>query len=192
MMRDDTPLRTKLILYIVLGVFLILTASTAIIISTVTTQEEKLAYKQSIEMASNYANQFDTDMKANFEIARTISQTMEAYETADRGEVLNILENLLVENPQLLGTYVAYEPNAFDGKDAEFKNAPAHDKTGRFVPYWNRMKGNVTVEPLLHYNQSDYYQLPKSKRSDVLTEPYFYEGVFMVSYVSPVFQERGV
>ncbi|AKB18546.1 MULTISPECIES: histidine kinase dimerization/phosphoacceptor domain -containing protein [unclassified Methanosarcina] len=185
-MFSDTPLKTKMILYTVLGVFLILTASTAVIISTVTTQEEKLAYQQSVEMASNYANQFDTDMKANLAIARTISTTMASYETADRNEALLILENLLLDNPHLLGTYVAFEPDAFDGKDAEYVNAPAHDGTGRFVPYWNKMNGTIAVAPLLHYDDSDYYQLPKDTKKDLLTEPYFYEGVFMVSYVSPI------
>lgn len=188
-MRNDTPLRTRLIFYIVLGVCIILAASTAIIISTVTSQEEKLAYQQSVEMASNYANQFDANMKANFAIAKTISGTMEAYDGADRNKVLNILNNLLIQNPNLLGTYVAFEPNAFDGKDREYINAHAHDSSGRFVPYWNRMKGNVTVEPLLHYNSSDYYQLPKTTKKNVLTEPYFYEGIFMVSYVSPILRD---
>ncbi|AKB36969.1 Sensory transduction histidine kinase [Methanosarcina siciliae C2J] len=188
-MFRDTPLKTKMILYTVLGVFLILTVSTAVIISTVTTQEEKLAYQQSVEMASNYANQFDTDMKANLAIARTISTTMESYETADRAEVLLILENLLRDNPHLLGTYVAFEPDAFDGEDAEYINALAHDETGRFVPYWNKMNGTVSVAPLLHYDTSDYYQLPKNTKKDLLTEPYFYEGVFMVSYVSPIIKD---
>jgi len=185
-MLSDTPLRTKLILYTVLGVFLILTASTAVIISTVTTQEEKLAYQQSVEMSSNYANQFDADMKANFAIARSISTTMSSYETRNRTEALLILENLLIDNPHLLGTYVAFEPGAFDEKDMEYANTPAHDKTGRFVPYWNKMKGNMTLEPLLHYEDSDYYHIPKTTKQGVLTEPYFYEGVFMVSYVSPI------
>jgi PAS domain S-box-containing protein len=161
-----------------------------VIISTVTTQEEKLAYQQSVEMASNYANQFDADMKANQAIARTISSTMEASSVPDRNETLKVLENLLLKNPDLFGTYVAFEPNAFDGRDNEYINAPAHDSTGRFVPYWSRLRGNnITVEPLLQYNQADYYQLPKSKESDVLTEPIFYEGVFMVSYVSPIFKD---
>ncbi|WP_410509926.1 histidine kinase dimerization/phosphoacceptor domain -containing protein [Methanosarcina hadiensis] len=188
-MLSNTPLRTKMIIYTVLGVFMILTASTAVIISTVTTQEEKLAYQQSVEMASNYANQFDADMKANFAIAKTISTTMESYETADREEALLILENLLRDNPHLLGTYVAFEPDSFDGKDSEYVNTPAHDETGRFVPYWNKMNGTVAVAPLLHYDTSDYYQLPKSMEEDVLTEPYFYEGVFMVSYVSPIMKD---
>jgi PAS domain S-box-containing protein len=173
----------------VLGVFLILTISTSVIISTVTTQEEKLAYQQSVEMALNYANQFDADMKANQAISRTISSTMEAESSPDRKETLKILENLLIKNPDLFGTYVAFEPNAFDGRDDEYINAPAHDSTGRFVPYWSRLRGNITVEPLLQYNQADYYQLPKSKESDVLTEPIFYEGVFMVSHVSPIFKD---
>jgi len=188
-MRSDTPLRTKMIVYTVLGVFLILTASTAVIISTVTTQEEKLAYQQSVEMASNYANQFDADMKANLAIARTISTTMESYETADRDEALLILENLLRDNPHILGTYLAYEPNAFDGKDAEYVNAPGHDETGRFVPYWNKINGTASVAPLLRYDTSDYYQLPKATGEVLLTEPYFYEGIFIVSYVSPIIKD---
>ncbi len=185
----EVPLKTKLILYIVLGVLLVLAASMGVIISTVTSQEEKLAYQQSVEMSSSYANRFDADMKANFAIAKTISNTMDSYEAGDREEVLGILENLLIENPRLLGTYVAYEPDAFDGRDAEFVNASGHDSTGRFVPYWNKMNGPIVLDPLLHYEHSDYYQLPKQTEGDLLTEPYYYEGVFMVSYVSPIFKD---
>lgn len=54
-------LKSKLVICIVVGVFLVLVVSTAVIISTVTSQEEKLAYQKSIEMASSYANQFDVD-----------------------------------------------------------------------------------------------------------------------------------
>ena len=189
MLSNNTPLRTKLILYTVLGVFIILTASTAVIINTVTVQEEKLAYQQSVEMSSNYANKFDADMKANFAIARSISTTMSSYETKNRTEAMLILENLLIDNPHLLGTYVAFEPDAFDGKDAEYINASGHDATGRFVPYCNKMKGNMTVESLLHYEESDYYQIPRTTKEGVLTEPYFYEGIFMVSYVSPIMKQ---
>ncbi|HWQ47490.1 MAG TPA: histidine kinase dimerization/phosphoacceptor domain -containing protein [Methanosarcina sp.] len=183
------PLKSKLVIYIVVGVFLILTVSTAVIISTVTFQEEKLAYQKSIEMASSYANQFDADMKANSAVAKTLALTMENYKASNRTEVIGILENILEKNPNLIGVYVGYEPNAFDGKDAEYINAPGHDATGRFVPYCNKIKGNLTVAPLLRYDSSDYYQLPKARGEDVLTEPYFYEGIFMVSHVSPIFKD---
>ncbi len=182
------PLKSKLVIYIVVGVFLILAVSTAVIISTVTSQEEKLAYQKSTEMASSYANQFDVDMKANSAIAKTIALTMENYKASNRTEVIGILKNVLEKNPNIIGIYVAYEPNAFDGKDAEYINASGHDATGRFIPYCNKIKGHITVAPLLHYDSSDYYQLPKARGEDVLTEPYFYEGIFMVRHVSPIFK----
>ena len=159
----DFPLKSKLVIYIVVGVFLILAVSTAVIINTVTSQEEKLAYQKSTEMASNYANQFDSDMKANRAIAKTLAHTMENYEASNRSEVINILENILEKNPNLIGVYVGYEPNAFDGRDAEYVNAPGHDATGRFVPYCNKIEGHLIVAPLMHYNSSDYYQLPKAR-----------------------------
>ncbi|RXA17587.1 HAMP domain-containing protein [Methanosarcina sp. MSH10X1] len=189
MQFKNFPLKSKLVIYIVVGVFLVLAVSTAVIISTVTSQEEKLAYQKSIEMASNYANQFDADMKANSAIAKTLALTMENYEASNRTEVIGVLENILEKNPNLIGVYVGYEPNAFDGRDAEYVNAPGHDATGRFVPYCNKIEGRLMVAPLLHYDSWDYYQLPKARGEDVLTEPYFYEGIFIVSQVSPVFRD---
>ena len=185
----DVPLKTKLVLFIVVGVFLVLAASTAVIIGTVTSQEEDLAYRKSIEMASNYANQFDSNMKANQAVASTLALTMAEYEGSDREEVMMILRRVLDEKPNLIGTYVGYEPNAFDGRDADYVNTPGHDSTGRFVPYCNTINGPMVIEPLVDYESSDYYQLPKNTKKDVLTEPYFYEGIFMVSYDSPIIRD---
>lgn len=187
---NDIPLKLKLILYIVLGVSLIMVTTTAIIVSSVTSQEEQLAYQQSIETASNYANQFNADMQSNLAIGRTIADSMEEYDSGDRDEVNAILENLLVENPSLIGTYVAFEPDAFDGKDEEFVGAEGHDDTGRFIPYWTRIGGQLHLEPLLDYETLDYYQLPKRTQADTLTEPYLYQGELIVSYVSPVIRDE--
>ena len=184
----NVPLKPKLVIFIVVGVFFVLAVSTAVIIGTVTSQEEKLAYEKSIEMAGNYANQFDAQMEANQAVARTLAFTMAEYNSRDREEAVNILEKVLEENPQLIGVYLGYEPNAFDGRDEDYINSPGHDATGRFVPYCNKIKGSMTIEPLVHYDSSDYYQLPKATGMDILTEPYFYEGIFMVSYDSPIFK----
>ncbi|WP_342303773.1 histidine kinase dimerization/phosphoacceptor domain -containing protein [Methanolobus sp. ZRKC5] len=183
-------LKFKLILYIVTGTLLVLAASTAMTISTVTDQEEELAYKQSIEMARNYANDFNGDMETNRAIAETIAVSMSSYDSMNREEANNMLYNLLVEHPQLLGTYVAYEPDAFDGNDILYMNSQGHDSTGRFIPYWNKINGPITLDPLLNYETLDYYQLPKKTETEILTEPYYYEGVFIVSYVSPIMKDN--
>jgi len=170
----------------VIGVLLVLASTTAMIISTVTTQEEALAYQQAIEMARSYANEFNGDMEVNQAVGKTIATFMSNYESSDRDEVNNMLYAILVTHPTLLGTYVAYEPNAFDGKDELYVYSRGNDATGRFIPYWNKMQGTIELNPLLYYDTSDYYQLPKKLQTDVLTEPYYYEGVFMVSYASPI------
>ncbi|WP_407355149.1 histidine kinase dimerization/phosphoacceptor domain -containing protein [Methanolobus sp. WCC5] len=182
-------LKFKLILYIVAGTLLVLAASTAMTISTVTTQQEDLAYKQSIEMARNYANDFNGDMEMNKAIAKTIAVSMASYDSMSREEANNMLYNLVVEHPHLLGTYVAYEPDTFDGNDSNYIDSQGHDSTGRFIPYWNKITGPITLDPLLDYETLDYYQLPKKTEDEVLTEPYYYEGVFIVSYVSPIMED---
>ncbi len=179
-------LKSKLMLFILIGVALVLVCSTAVIVSTVTTQEEKLAYEQSIEKARSYANQFDIDMRSNQAIGQTIASTLSEYDSNNRDEINDILLRLLNDNPHLIGTYVCYEPNAFDGDDTPFISTYGHDDTGRFIPYWNRLRGETVLEPLLNYDTLDYYQTPKKNKDDVLTEPYYYEGVFIVSFASPV------
>jgi len=185
----DLSLRFKLVLYIVVSVFLILSISSSIVISTVTSQEEQLAYDQSAKMAQSYANQFNADMKSNMAIARDIATTMGAiHDSSTREEANDIIRSILEDNPQLIGTYSGFEPDAFDGEDERYINTTAHDETGRFLPYWNRIGGDIDVEPLVDYSTSDYYQLPKRTKQDVLTEPYFYQGALIVSYVSPIIE----
>ena len=189
MKQNDLSIKMKLILYIVVGVFLVLAVATGIIITTVTTQQEKLAYQQSIEMARDYANQFDGDMRESKAIAKTLANSMEVYSSSDRDEVNDMLKNLLLKNPSLIGVYVGYEPNAFDGRDVEYAGTFGNDETGRFIPYWNNINGTIFLEPLVDYREKDYYQIPKKTLNDIVTEPYYYQGIFMVSFDSPIIKD---
>jgi PAS domain S-box-containing protein len=182
----DIPLRVKLVLYIVIGVFLIFSISSSLTISNVTTNEKRLAYEEASEFTKRYANGFNADMKSNLAIARGIASSMTADTSPDRDEVNRMLEQLLRDNPHLVGAYVGFEPDAFDGRDSLYANTFGHDSTGRFVPYWYRRGDNIYLEPLVNYDSQEYYQGPKALKRDVVTEPYFYEGVLMVSYDSPV------
>ncbi|WP_440951700.1 sensor histidine kinase [Methanococcoides sp. FTZ1] len=189
MESKNISLKNKILIYVILGTFLVLSVSGMVSISTVTAQQEEMAYQQSIELTREYANYFDGNTRANRGIVKTISTTMSNYEAADRDEVNAMLKGILLENPQLVGVYVGYEPNAFDGKDAEFTGKEGHDETGRFVPYWNTINGPISVEPLVDYETSEYYQGPKQLKQSVVTEPYLYQGILMVSYDSPIIRD---
>jgi methyl-accepting chemotaxis protein len=102
----------------------------------------------------------------------------------------------------ILGNYTAWEPDAFDGRDAEFVNTAGHDVTGCFVPYWNRGAGSIAVEPLIDYTKEgagDYYLIPVKSGKEKIIDPYVYpvggRDVLMTSVVVPILvdgQARGM
>ncbi|WP_246135542.1 methyl-accepting chemotaxis protein [Pararhodospirillum oryzae] len=107
-----------------------------------------------------------------------LAQAQLATHAPDRAGFMEALAALLKDNPALVATWVAFEPNAFDGRDAAYVNARGHDTTGRFVPYVFRGKTGVDVTPLLDYETAgpgDYYLLARDSQKGQLLEPYYYE-----------------
>ncbi|NPE28687.1 PAS domain-containing protein [Methanococcoides sp. SA1] len=186
---DNISIRKRLTMYIVIGTFIVLIASSFLIISTSTTQHEEYAYQNSVETAKKYANQFNSDMIRSHNIGKTIAYSMTADTTRDRDETNMVLREILVQNPELIGTYVCFEPDEFDGKDIQYANTYAHDSTGRFIPYWNKLNGSLTLNPLQDYEELDYYTAPKSLKTDVITEPYWYDDQMIISYSTPIFSD---
>ncbi|MEL4305310.1 ATP-binding protein [Methanococcoides sp. LMO-2] len=183
------PLRSKLVLAAVTGVLLVMVLTTSITITTQISVQEELAHQQAIEITNSYANRFDGDMRSDLAIARSISSTLSEYESSDRDEINRILTAILEDNPHLMGTYVCYEPDAFDGRDEEFANTEGYDSTGRFSPYWHKIDGTIKMDQLQNCEDYDYYIFPKILKEDVITDPYYYDGVFMVSYGSPIIRD---
>ena len=75
---------------------------------------------------------------ATVSTARVLAQTfaaMRALGIADRRLFDQILRETLAQNPQYLGVWSVWEPNALDGRDQDFANAPHHDGTGRLVGF---------------------------------------------------------
>lgn len=113
--------------------------------------------------------------------------------TPDREDVNALMAESLEQNSDLLAISCGCEPNAFDGRDAQFAQAPGHDASGRFVPYWNRGSGSVALEPLANYDvpgENDFYEMPRQKRREIFMEPYAYpvggRVVLMTSLMQPI------
>ncbi|NMB78891.1 MAG: PAS domain S-box protein [Methanomicrobiales archaeon] len=141
-------------------------------------------------MSRAYAHDFNTEMKGNFVIPQTLASVLEENTSLTRPEVLTILHKLLRENPRIVGIDVGYEPDAFDGKDKEYANTPGHDASGRFMPYWNRLSGTESLDPMVDMDTSDWYTIPKQTGKNEVIEPLIYGGVLMTSYISPI-QKNG-
>lgn len=122
-----------------------------------------------------------------------VLSSMETAGAADRAVADAMLKQTLENNAFALGVWTGWQPNAFDGKDAEFAGKPGHDATGRYVPHWVRSAGGVSVTALKDYDKpgaGDYYQVPFTSRKMAVIEPYNYKiggkDVLMTSIAAPV------
>ncbi len=126
------------------------------------------------------------------DIAAT-SLAMKSTGLTDRSAQDALLKAVLEKHPDILGTYTAWEPNALDGKDADYAGKDGNDASGRYIPYWNRGTGKVIREVLVDYDKpgaGDYYQRPKTEGRAVAMEPYVYpiagKDVLMTSFTRPL------
>ncbi len=152
--------------------------------------------KDNSETAASFINKPFDEIRI---IAGIIENELNGGIKLSREDLYVILSKHLENNPDLLGIYVLFEPDAFDGKDEEYKNAEYHDETGRFVPYIVRdSSGNISIEPLVGYEtegDGDYYLIPRRTGKEAILEPYFYEidgkQVLLTSLVVPIKNSKG-
>ena len=156
------------------------------------------AEKQLQNLASETALEFDQAADDAVELARTLAVSQSAGMFGMRRLTVEVLERQLAENPEVLGIYVGYEPNA-DGKDAESLNGGlpegAIDEAGRFLPYWFRDSsrgGAIALKPLVDMESSLYYDgVRKAWKSTgrlapMVTEPYYYDGDLIIEQTFPI------
>jgi methyl-accepting chemotaxis protein len=132
-------------------------------------------------LAKNEAGKIESWMESYFGVARSLAQSMEAYERIEPEErrfFYDILLRQLAEaNPEITAVWSCWEPNALDGLDTRYANTPGTDGTGRFISCWVWAKEGVKVEALVNYDvsgQGDFYLLPLRSGNETVVEPYFY------------------
>ncbi|WP_147196409.1 methyl-accepting chemotaxis protein [Pantoea sp. CCBC3-3-1] len=144
-------------------------------------QQRKLAEDYLGQIAESNALSVQQDLDYARTIARDVGQSILALPAAgitDRKVADEQLKYSLKQNPDYLSISVTFEPNAFDGKDAEFAHQPDAAPEGRYAYFVDRdSSGNFAMHPLtsiLTPGQGDYYLIPRQLRKDVLIEPYSY------------------
>jgi methyl-accepting chemotaxis protein len=197
-MFRNKSLKFKMVL-LICGTALVAFAST---IAYITVKASGSSKTESLNLAVETAHRYGSLVKSEIEgpvfTAKTLSQTiaalMEGSDGFSRDQANHILKKMLMDNPDIPGIFVAFEPNAFDGNDAEFKNAPGHDGSGRFVPYWSR-GGVLNVRPLVSYEDTgkvgSFYHVPLSTGKPFLTEPTTYSSGVTVADICVPIKVRG-
>ena len=146
------------------------------------------------EVTQRNAVQIGQAIQNGLSTARDMAQVLEAdSSTGGSRRTANAeLRSVLAEHSEFVGTWTAWEPDAFDGRDRDFRKADAaHDATGRLVPYWFRNGDKISVTPLLDYEKAgagDYYVIARNSGREKIIEPYVYnvggQDVLMTSVAS--------
>jgi methyl-accepting chemotaxis protein len=121
-------------------------------------------------------------------LSEEVSLLMEK-DVLTRNTAAVIAENY-IERSGFFGGAIIFEPNIL-GKDADFVGTRYHDNKGRFIPYWYLENGKLEQEILTAFDGEEWFEVPKSSKKTVLTEPYWYEAggeqYLMVTAAAPIF-----
>lgn len=180
--RSSWKLRTRLLAVTILTVLMgfLITISLLTWQSTEAQKASALMYAE--QLADTSAANVEAQLTAASRTAHQIVDMLAADRAkggANRELSVDFMRRIAEANPDYLGLWTVWEPNAFDGRDSEFvRKTAADDDTGRFVPTWARYSGKLTLEPAVYYDQntaaSDYYHVPKRVRHDIIIEPSTY------------------
>ena len=154
-----------------------------------------LARTSAREVAGTLQARIATNLSAVINLSAAMRSTRGANQTLARDQINEMVKATLAGSDDLIGAAVTWEPNALDGKDAEFAGKqPLYDASGRFMPYWTRTpSGTLHVEPIVFDSApgaNDWYDIPKRSGKVFFTEPYIYpvdgKPTLMASLVSPI------
>ncbi len=193
--------RWKIISWSALCMIVIITAVSGYLLNALREQSLNTAIEtikaQSLTEVSVVREHFDKGLNT----ARTISNVLDGLRETKKDDVreqaIALMRSVLDKQTELLGLWTVWEPNAYDGKDADWVGKAGHDKTGRFVAYWNRV-GGLHVEPCNSYEDdnkdSGWYVDPRNSGKSLVIQPYVYDiggkQTMVVSLAAPVDSQR--
>jgi sigma-B regulation protein RsbU (phosphoserine phosphatase) len=126
-------------------------------------------------------NKIETTLSGVEQVPRFISSALENHQY-NRDDLLQMIEDILLTNPDIFGASVAFEPFTF------------HPQSRYFAPYKFRKKNGFGLHPPekeFQYFLRDWYLIPKELGRPVWSEPYFSEGggnVIMSTYSVPFYR----
>ncbi|WP_404338462.1 methyl-accepting chemotaxis protein [Pseudoalteromonas mariniglutinosa] len=213
---NTMSIQQRFALWAGISLFGVVIGSTAVGIWQFSTAKEQLAL-QSEQVIKNQLEDYLKTMSQKISLtmaaelatglnkAHSLASSMAILSQNDindkRQVTLDILAEILSDNPDFLGSFVNFEANTFNSKDADYANSTGSDSNGRFIPYVVRQSsGAVLVENLEGFTDQtkdengvrtgEYYLCPKDTEQSCIIDPYLYpvDGVetLLTSLVAPI------
>ncbi len=124
-------------------------------------------------------------------LSGALAQAIATGQQPSRESLAALLRGVQMGNPDLFGVGAMWEPNAYDGKDADCRGAAGSDANGRFLPYCATGAKLVNLGEQL---DQPYYTTPKATQAVFLSDPQPYtvngKAVPMSSVAYPVLVQK--
>ncbi|WP_203245888.1 methyl-accepting chemotaxis protein [Sporosarcina beigongshangi] len=166
---------------LIIGLFLVLFAAYSIVTSIILhNQSIQDAEEAAISNTELYASTMSDRFKKTNEMLHTtknIFETLQAQGNLTADEIISVIENNLVNNPDATGMAAIFESGSIP-IDQSVSNELI-DPAKRFIPYLYKDGDKVNVEALSGYEiegEGDWYLVPKNEKRAILTEPYDYSA----------------
>lgn len=170
----------------VLSGFLILTS--IVLVKQLSGTSKRNAVIKLYDSSKNLGSFVETVIKDVYDTNKTLAKTFESFQEIppeNRRSYFNSLQKeILRDSEKFIDVWTVWEPNALDKLDYKFKNTEGHDNSGRFIPYWTKVNGKISMVPLTEYVSSFWYEKPKTSQHGILIEPNKYELQGNMIYVA--------
>ncbi|WP_343561890.1 methyl-accepting chemotaxis protein [Kiloniella sp. b19] len=181
LLRNSFNLTGKILTSVVITLAIGLTATTAFVVKESQDAILDVAEKHGQELAGNIGSQVRADIDVAMTASRTMAETFLSYHRAgitDREVYREALKGITRNNPDFAAVWSGWEPDALDGRDADFANTPESNASGRFIDLWflkNATDLGVRGLNIDKGETADWYDGPRKARAEVITEPYAME-----------------
>ncbi|MDH8678070.1 methyl-accepting chemotaxis protein [Fusibacter bizertensis] len=181
-------------LVIIVGVLIVILAVLAVFVSTLSYQStmsisEKYIEEQMRKEGLVLSKFFENHLNAAEAMVSAV-KIAEEKGILSRDNVNQILMNVLEDQPYASDNWFVFEPNAFDGLDAQSVGRLDSDEKGRFVPLVYRDGSDYALDRCYAYETDPYYLIPKETLKPFITEPTVYDiggvPVNMVTITVPI------
>lgn len=190
---NKLKLKAKMILSIIgllsLILLIIMTSISVLSYKSIKSVSEEQIKETMLKEGYALSSFFQRHLNVAITMASSVKMAVEE-KNMTREMVNQLLEDILSDQPDAVDVWMVWEPNAFDGMDAQNSNRIDSDETGRFVPLIYRDGSDFGIDKCYAYDVDPYYLEPKATLKPYITEPTVYDiggvPINMVTIAAPI------
>jgi methyl-accepting chemotaxis protein len=168
----------RILLPVILSVAVAFVATVLIVYSIFYKEIDSSAKANAWNLSYRNSNIVKSTLEKLVRTSSTIAEATAAMtDRLDRQDTVAFLRETLANNPEAVSVWAIWEPNMFDGADAENMGQASlgSDEAGRFAPVVSNVNNSVAIEALTGLDEADWYQKPLTTGKINMTNPFEYE-----------------